>query len=75
MWVSVSLQAVIVWEEVEWRATAVWQDTPDGEHVVMEKRGRVPLPPDGGPDEALVAAAAALVAGRVGPRPWAPASC
>jgi hypothetical protein len=60
MWTHVSLNLDIVWEDVLWRALAIWQEDEHSEPVVLEKGGRVPLPADGGPDEALYAAVRAL---------------
>ena len=61
MWTHVSLNAHIVWEEVLWEARLIWQDGPDAEPIVLEKSGRVPLPADGGPEQAIAAAAAGLL--------------
>lgn len=60
MWTHVSLNVDIVWEEVLYRCVAIWQEQPGLEPVCLEKSGRTALPPGGGPDEALAAAARAL---------------
>lgn len=60
MWISVHLECHVVWDDVLWRCTAIWQDEDGSEPVVLEKHGRCPSDPDGGPDAVLAAAASAL---------------
>lgn len=59
MWTHVSLQAHIVWEDVLWQAILIWEEDDPESRVTLEKSGRVPLPADGGPEDALSAAVAA----------------
>jgi hypothetical protein len=73
MWTHVSLNLTLVWEEVLYTALAIWQDDLEADQVVMRKSGRVALPADGGPDEALAAVVADLAAAKAHPNPWTPA--
>lgn len=60
MWHHASITANIVWDDVLWHAVAVWVDEGTQERISLERSGRVPLPPDGGPVEALAAVTAAM---------------
>lgn len=60
MWTHVHLNCHVVWNDVLWSVTAVWQDDAEEKPVVLEKSGRAPLSEGDGPDEVLIAAALAL---------------
>lgn len=62
VWDHVSLNIDIVWQDALWRSTAVFIEEEGAEPIVLQKAGRVPLPGDSGPDEALIAVLRALVA-------------
>jgi len=73
MWTHVSLNAEIVWEDVLWRAVALWQDSDTDEPIVMEKSGRVALGADATPEAALYRAVLAMQSAPAARGPWVPA--
>lgn len=73
MWTHVSLNAEIVWDDVLWRAVALWQDDDAAEPVVMEKSGRVPVGADATPEAALYRAALAMQSATAVRAAWVPA--
>lgn len=60
MWTNVSLNCTIVWDDCLWRMTAIWQEGPEDEPVMLEKSGRVPLGSDTSPRNALRRAVVAM---------------
>jgi len=53
MWTHVSVNAHIVWDDALFSLVAVWQDDEISEPVALERRGRVPLDGDDGPQHVL----------------------
>lgn len=60
MWTNVSLNCTIVWDDALWRMSAVWQEGPEDEPVLLQKEGRVSLGGDTSPRNALRRACAAM---------------
>lgn len=59
MWTQASLSLHHVWDDVLWRATAIWQDDDVTEPVVLNLSGRAPV---GGLESPYALLAAALLA-------------
>jgi hypothetical protein len=60
MWTHISLNLEIVWEDALYRVVAIWNEDGEGEPIVIERGGRVPLSDDRSPEGMLWAAACAL---------------
>lgn len=60
MWTHVHLNCHVVWNDVLWTVTAVWQDDGEEPPVILEKSGRCALGDLDGPDAVLAAATSAL---------------
>lgn len=62
MWISVSLSLHPLWDDLQWRAVAIWQDDDASEPVVLTHSGTTPLGDEMSPQRILAKAVQALEA-------------
>lgn len=60
MWSQVQISTFQVWDDLQWRATAIWQDDPDQEPIVLAKSGTCPIGDADSPEAVLRAVVSAL---------------
>jgi hypothetical protein len=60
MWTHVHLACHLVWDDVLWSVTAVWQDDHDSEPVTITRSGRAAVAGLDHPHEHLLAAVRAF---------------